>query len=74
MICDVFGSWLATFSGDDMTMMRHENRIFYFVFELVFVFVFTSALNMSGYVLQLAHSLIYDHGSYSSGNYPEMSA
>ncbi|KAI8140046.1 hypothetical protein BJV82DRAFT_672142 [Fennellomyces sp. T-0311] len=66
VICDVVGSYLSTFNGLDVMKMRRENRALFFVFQYMFVIVFNSAFNISGYTLQLLHCLVYDRGSYSS--------
>ena len=67
-ICDVFGSWFATFSGADVLTMHRDRRALYFLFNVVLVFTLNSAFNAVGCGLHLFHCIYYDLGGpYSSG-------
>ncbi|KAI8140047.1 hypothetical protein BJV82DRAFT_563224 [Fennellomyces sp. T-0311] len=64
-ICDLIGSWLTTFTGNEVITLRQTNPGLYFVFLVQFVLLLNSLFNVIGYSLHLLHCLYYDGGSYS---------
>ncbi|KAI9276887.1 hypothetical protein BDA99DRAFT_567782 [Phascolomyces articulosus] len=66
-IIDVFGSWFATFTGNEVINMHNDRPALLFLFNFLVVYTLTSAFNVVGYSLQVAHCIYYElGGGYSS--------
>ncbi|KAG0164300.1 hypothetical protein DFQ28_010539 [Apophysomyces sp. BC1034] len=66
VITDIFGTYFATFTAQDIILMEKERRLEFFVFFALAVFVLNSAFNIFGGVLHLFYVIVYEGGSYAS--------
>ncbi|KAF7727193.1 hypothetical protein EC973_007891 [Apophysomyces ossiformis] len=65
-VTDVFGTYYATFTAQDIAQMQKERRLQFFLFFALAVFVLNSAFNVFGTALQLFYVIVYEGGAYAS--------
>ncbi|CAO0793366.1 unnamed protein product [Mucor circinelloides] len=66
IVTDVFASWAASFTGDEVHHMWVEKPAVFFVFFASVNILLNAAFNSVGYGLHLFYCIFVEHGSYSS--------